>query len=142
MPIAAAVNFAVGWLIYRGVIYRVVDKDLFISLLATFGLSILIQQLMNQGFGADIQTVQSGLGTWFALDGMVTVTQVKVVAVGVALVIGVLLVWFMRRTRMGQAIRATAQNARAARILGINRSTLYYRLRKHGLAERYGLPPE
>ena len=32
--------------------------------------------------------------------------------------------------------------AAAARILGINRSTLYYRLRKHGLAERYGLPPE
>ena len=32
--------------------------------------------------------------------------------------------------------------AAAARALGINRSTLYYRLRKHGLAERYGLPPD
>ena len=32
--------------------------------------------------------------------------------------------------------------AAAARELGINRSTLYYRLRKHGLGDRYGLPPE
>jgi DNA-binding NtrC family response regulator len=37
---------------------------------------------------------------------------------------------------------AKGSKAGAARILGINRSTLYYRLRKHGLAERYGLPPE
>ncbi|MBL4846534.1 MAG: sigma-54-dependent Fis family transcriptional regulator [Planctomycetes bacterium] len=37
---------------------------------------------------------------------------------------------------------AKGSKAAAARILGINRSTLYYRLRKHGLAERYGLPPE
>jgi DNA-binding NtrC family response regulator len=37
---------------------------------------------------------------------------------------------------------ANGSKAAAARALGINRSTLYYRLRKHGLAERYGLPPE
>ena len=37
---------------------------------------------------------------------------------------------------------AKGSKAGAARVLGINRSTLYYRLRKHGLAERYGLPPE
>jgi DNA-binding NtrC family response regulator len=37
---------------------------------------------------------------------------------------------------------AQGSKAAAARALGINRSTLYYRLRKHGLAERYGLPPE
>ncbi|RMG06874.1 MAG: sigma-54-dependent Fis family transcriptional regulator [Planctomycetota bacterium] len=37
---------------------------------------------------------------------------------------------------------AGGSKAAAARALGINRSTLYYRLRKHGLAERYGLPPE
>ena len=125
LPIAAVLLFGLGWLIYRSIVYRVVDKDLFISLLATFGLSILLQQLMNQGFGADVQTVRSGLGTWFVLDGLVTITQIKVVAVGVALTIGAILVWFMKRTRMGLAIRATAQNARAARILGIDTDRVY-----------------
>jgi transcriptional regulator of acetoin/glycerol metabolism len=37
---------------------------------------------------------------------------------------------------------AKGSKAKAARELGINRSTLYYRLRKHGLASRYGLPEE
>ena len=121
IPVAAAILFVIGWATYRLVIFRVVDQDLFTSLLATFGLSILFQQLMNQGFGADVQAVRSGLGTWFALDGMLVVSQTKVVA----LAIGLALVVFMKRSRLGQAIRATAQNARAARILGVDTDRVY-----------------
>src|SRR6185437_8780354 len=62
VPVAAAVLFVFGWALYRLVIFRVVDRDLFISLLATFGLSILIQQLANSIFGSDVQSVDSGLG--------------------------------------------------------------------------------
>ena len=51
VPVAALLLFFVGWALYRTVIFRVVDKDLFISILATFGLSILLQQLANQLFG-------------------------------------------------------------------------------------------
>src|SRR3982751_4878717 len=54
VPLAAALLFATGWLLYRAVIFRVVDKDLFISILATFGLSILLQQLANQELGAGV----------------------------------------------------------------------------------------
>ncbi len=125
IPVAAAILFLVGWATYRIVIFRVVTQDLFTSLLATFGLSILFQQLMNQGFGADVQTVQSGLGTWFALDDMLVISQTKVVALGIALGIGLALVVFMKRSRLGQAIRATAQNARAARILGVDTDRVY-----------------
>ena len=125
IPVAAAILFLVGWATYRIVIFRVVTQDLFTSLLATFGLSILFQQLMNQVFGADVQTVQSGLGTWFALDDMLVISQTKVVALGIALGIGLALVVFMKRSRLGQAIRATSQNARAARILGVDTDRVY-----------------
>ncbi len=125
IPLAAAILFLIGGATYRLVIFRVVDQDLFTSLLATFGLSILFQQLMNQGFGADVQAVRSGLGTWFALDGMLVVSQTKVVALAIALAIGLALVVFMKRSRLGQAIRATAQNARAARILGVDTDRVY-----------------
>ena len=125
IPVAAAILFLVGWATYRIVIFRVVTQDLFTSLLATFGLSILFQQLMNQGFGADVQTVRSGLGTWFALDDMLVISQTKVVALGIALGIGLALVVFMKRARLGQTIRATAQNARAARILGVDTDRVY-----------------
>ena len=125
VPAAMVVLFVVGWLAYRLVIFRIVERDLFISLLATFGLSILLGQLMNLGFGANIETLDAHLGTWFLLGGMVTVAQVKVVALLVTLVIAALIVAFMRRSRLGQAIRATAQNARAARILGVDTGRVY-----------------
>ena len=125
IPAAMIALFFVGWLAYRLVIFRIVERDLFISLLATFGLSILLGQLMNLGFGANIETLDSGLGTWFLLGGTVTVAQVKVVALAVTLLIAGLLVLFMRRSRLGQAIRATAQNARAARILGVDTDRVY-----------------
>lgn len=125
IPAAMIVLFMVGWLAYRLVIFRIVERDLFISLLATFGLSILLGQLMNLGFGANIETLDAHLGTWFLLAGMVTVAQVKVVALLVTLAIAFLIVAFMRRSRLGQAIRATAQNARAARILGVDTDRVY-----------------
>jgi len=125
IPISAAVLFALGWAVYRLVIYRVVDRDIFISLLATFGVAILFAQLSNQVFGADIQTVDTGLGTWNFFDGSVTVAVTKVVAFCLALVLGAVLWFFLKYTRTGQAIRATSQNARAARILGIDTHRVY-----------------
>ena len=125
LPIAFFVLFGIGWLVYRAVVCRVVDKDLFISILATFGVSILLQQLMNQIFTADVRTLESGLGTWFILGNMVTVSQIKVVSFVVAAFFGAVIVLFMKKSRLGQSIRATAQNARAARIMGINTDQVY-----------------
>ena len=125
VPAAAIVLFVLGWAIYRLVIFRVVDRDLFISLLATFGLSILIQQLLNQIFTSDVQSADSGLDTLFLFDGMVTVPQIKLVAFVLTLAIAGCLVVFLKSSRLGQAIRATAQNARAARILGIDTDRVY-----------------
>ncbi len=125
VPLAAAVMFAFGWILYRLVIFRIVDKDLFISILATFGLSILIQQLANEIFGANVQSVQSGLGSFIFADGMVAVGKVKVLALAVAIVVGAALFFFLGKSRLGQAIRATSQNARAARILGIDTDRVY-----------------
>ena len=60
IPVAAAALFILGWALYRLVVFRVVDKDMFISILATFGISIILQQLANELFGADIRTAESG----------------------------------------------------------------------------------
>ena len=52
--VSPAIMYFVGWGMYKLVINKVVDRDLFISILATFGISILAQQLMNFAFGADV----------------------------------------------------------------------------------------
>jgi len=125
VPAAAAILFVVGWLVYRLVIFRIVDRDLFTSILATFGISILLQQLMNQMFGADIRNAEADYGTALLLDGRITVARIKVVAFVIALVVGAVLVMFLKRSRLGQTIRATAQNARAARLMGIDTDRVY-----------------
>ncbi len=125
LPIAAVLLFCFGWLLYRAVIFRIVEKDLFISILATFGLSILLQQLANTLFGADVRTAESGFGTLFLFGGAVTVAVIKLISFAAALLTGTVLVQFLKRSRMGQAIRATAQNARAARVMGVDTQRVY-----------------
>lgn len=125
LPLAAAVMFIIGWGLYRTVIFRVVDQDLFISILATFGLSIVIQQLTNTIFGSDVRSIDTGMGSFYMLGGAVTVAWIKVVAFALALAAGFALWLFLRNARLGQAIRATAQNPRAAHILGIDTDRVY-----------------
>ena len=123
--IAPIILYCLGWALYQLIIKRVVDKDLFTSLLATFGISILLQQLMNQVFGADIRRAPHGFGTWGFFDNLVTIEQVKLLAAISALALGAVMVLFLKKSRLGQAIRATAQNARAARIMGIDTDKVY-----------------
>jgi branched-chain amino acid transport system permease protein len=123
--VAPIILFFVGWVLYRLVVYRVVDRDLFVSLLATFGLSILMQQLMNEIFTGNVQTARSHLGDSQFAGGLISVANIKVLAFLLGFVIAGCLVAFMRYTRMGQAIRATSQNPRAARVLGVDTDRLY-----------------
>ncbi len=127
VPLAAALLYIFGWVLYRILIFRIVDQDLFISILATFGLSILLQQLANAFFGADVRTAESGFGTLAMLGGALTVSRIKLVAFGAAILTGSVLVLFLKNARMGQAIRATAQNARAARVMGVDTDRVYAR---------------
>lgn len=125
IPVAVVVTFFIGVALYRVAISRVVGQDFFISILATFGISILVQQLLNQIFGSDVRTVSYDLGSWFLFNGVVSISIIKFVAFIVALLLGAGLITFMRYSRLGQAIRATSQNARAARILGIDTERVY-----------------
>jgi len=121
----AIVMFAYGWLIYRLIIRRVIQLDLFTSLLATFGLAITMQQVLNLVFGPDVRTLKSGFGRFEMFHGMVDITQIRVIAFAMCLFLAVVLVLFLKKSRMGQAIRATAQDPRAARVLGVNTDLVY-----------------
>ena len=125
IPIAAAAMFVLAFALYRAVIHRIVGRDMFVSILATFGISILLQQLANQLFSADIRTLRSGLPSLSFDNGLISIAGVKIVGFVAALVVGSALFLFLRHTRIGRAIRATAQNARAARVLGIDTDRVY-----------------
>ena len=125
LPVAIVIMFGFGWAAYVLIIKWVIDKDLFISLLSTFGMALVIQQLLNLAFGPEVQVADSGLPVHSILDGQVTVAEIKLVSFGLCCVLAIAVVLFMKRSRMGQAIRATAQDARAAKVMGINTEQVY-----------------
>ena len=123
--IVTGVMFVFGWCIYVVMIRRIIDQDMFVSLLATFGLSLLLQQVMNLIFGPEVQTIDMQLPVYDAFDNMVTIPSSKIISLVMAGIIAVCVVLFMKKSRTGQAIRATAQDARAARVLGIDTDRVY-----------------
>ena len=123
--VSPIIMYCVGWGMYKLVINKVVDKDLFTSILATFGISILAQQLMNFAFGADVVVAQSNFGTTMLFDNMVTIPNAKLFSGAVCVISATILVIYMRKSKLGRAIRATAQNARAAKILGVDTEKVY-----------------
>jgi len=125
LPIVAVLMFLFGWVSYLLIIKRVIDNDMFVSLLATFGLSLFLQQVMNLIYGPEVQTIDSKFPIATMFDSFVTVPMVKVISLVLAGGFAALIVVFMKKSRTGQAIRATAQDARAARVLGINTDRIY-----------------
>lgn len=125
VPLAFIIMWGVGWVVYKLVINRVIERDLFTSLLATFGVAIMTAQILNLLFGSDTQSVQLPYDTLYFAGGIVDVPIAKLLGVCLAGVLAVGIVVFMRYSRMGQAIRATAQDPRAARVLGIDTEKVY-----------------
>ncbi len=125
VPLAFILMFGFGWLVYRLIISRTIDRDLFTSLLATFGLSILLQQLLNIIFGSDVQVAESGFAIRSLFGGLVTVADIKVVSFILAAFLAICIIVFMKKSRMGQAIRATAQDRRAARVMGVDTDKVF-----------------
>ena len=125
VPVAFALLWGVGWVVYRLVIRKVITRDLFTSLLATFGVAIVIQQSLNLAFGPDTQSAHSGLPDWQLAGGFITISATRVLGFVLAVLLALAVILFMKNSRMGQAIRATAQDARAARVLGIDTEKVY-----------------
>lgn len=120
VPVAVAILFAVGYGLQRTLVSRVTGTDMFLTLLVTFGLSILIQQVALQAWSADPRTIGVQFGEQsLTLAGLV-VPKTKLIAFVGAIVLTVGLYAFLKRTRTGRAIRAVSQNAEAAALVGID----------------------
>ena len=89
VPLAAAALYALGWVLFQTVIVHLLGRDMFNSVLATFGIAIVMQQLMARGFGGADRIAESGLGSWFFFDGLVGIAKVKLVVFAACIALGV-----------------------------------------------------
>jgi branched-chain amino acid transport system permease protein len=118
LPISMAALFAVGVLLQRTLVFRVVDAPELSSLLLTFGVSIALVNLAQLGFSSDLRAVEFLTGSFVA--GPIAFSKSRVVAFLVAAAITAGAFLFLKSTRLGKAIRATSQSREVAMVCGIN----------------------
>jgi len=117
---------AIGYVLQRGLLNRIVGADPMAPLLVTFGLSILIQNALLQAFSGDTRKLQGGaIETSSMSIGGTSVGHypilVFVVAVGV--------IWGLQtlfyKTRLGYVLRATSDDAQTVRLMGVDNRHVY-----------------
>jgi branched-chain amino acid transport system permease protein len=125
LPITAAALFVLGYAVQRGILNLIVRAPMFNTLLLTFGLDVVFTYLAQIFFSADFRTINpSYAGNQLHL-GAVVLPVVRLGAFFGALVLTFGVWLFLLHTRLGRAIRATAQNLVAAHLYGVEPRHLY-----------------
>jgi len=120
------VMFFIGFLVQSALLNRVLGRGTEPSLLVTFGLSIIIQNLMLYFFSANNRRLSTPL-----LLQSITITDtlriplLLLIACLAGVVIILLLNLYLKKTYMGRAIRATSDDLGAAQLMGVNIKTIY-----------------
>jgi branched-chain amino acid transport system permease protein len=117
--ISTPLFFALGVVLYRLAVRRVVNAPPIASLLLLFGVWLCAQNLAYLIWGSEDQSIVTAY-TYTTLDlGGLKIAVTRLVPFGVALLALAVLSWFLRSTDLGKAIRAVSQNATSARLVGI-----------------------
>jgi len=121
LPVAALVGFLLGVICYNGFIKFLLRGPMIAQLLGTFGLMLLLRNLALMIFGSEDRALHHGLLVGKSFDiGMGVILPATKLAAAALSVVAFWGVWMlMHRTKIGNALRATALNAQGARYMGI-----------------------
>lgn len=123
LPFAAAVLYALGYLIQLVVINRVVMKPVLVTLTLTFGLDMILYNFMLVAFTATPRRVALELGSIEV--GGVFMPLDRLLAMVLAFALTGLMYWLMRTSRIGRAIVAVRMDREAAALMGIKVDQIY-----------------
>jgi urea transport system permease protein len=121
LPLAFAVTFAAGVAMERLVIRHLYKRPLE-TLLATFGISIALQQIAKNIFGTQARplTAPAWLDGALSFNDIVSISYIRVAIFLLALLFLGFFLWLMKRTRLGLEVRAVTQNPAMAASMGID----------------------
>ena len=121
IPLAFAVTFGAGVAMERLVIRWLYHRPLE-TLLATFGISIALQQIAKNIFGTQARplTAPGWLDGSLVINDIVSISYIRIAIFVLALLFLMLFLFVMNRTRLGLEVRAVTQNPRMAASMGIN----------------------
>lgn len=124
VPASAAAMFLFGVALQRYLLEHVLRASLLMTLVLTFGLNMVLVNILLELFSADVRAITLPYASEALELGELRLPWTRLAVFAAALLLTLLLHLFMSRTRTGNAIRATAQNPRAAATLGIDASRM------------------
>ncbi len=127
MPLAVVAMALLGYVLQRTLLDRSLRAGPLTPLLTTFGLAIVIQNLLLQIFTADSRSLDAGALTTasWQITNEISIPVFGLVVFGTAVAILGGLQLFLNRTSPGQAMRATAQDPDTAELIGIDARHYY-----------------
>ena len=123
LPIA----FGFGYALQRYVLNGTLGKDPLPSLVVTFGLSIVIQNMLLELFSADPRSIETaGLNTQgLRIGESPSVGVLPLIVLAIALVATAALQWLFARTALGRSFRAVSDDREIAELMGLNAKKVY-----------------
>lgn len=126
IPLVMAVLFAAGYAYQRTLVsWAVARSSLLATLLLTFGVALMLRNIMVLVFSPDIQSITPSYAFSYFRIGALTFDLVRISALGASLTLLLLLALVLNRTGLGRVIRATAQQELGARLCGVNVQHVY-----------------
>jgi branched-chain amino acid transport system permease protein len=128
VPILIAM-YALGYVLQRVMLERSLRAGVLIPLLTTFGLAIVIQNGLLEVFSPDVRSLGGTAGdvttTSWRIGDELSISALGLLILTVAVAVLGALHLFLRRTSFGRAMRAAAQDAETAELVGVNSRSVY-----------------
>ncbi len=125
LPFTALGLFAFGALLYRFVIRRIIDAPMLSQVFTTFGLMILLRGLAQYLWSPDFRSVEHTVVAGKVAFAGLSFGLPQVTAAAGAVVTTGAVWWFLRFTRLGAALEATAADKEAAALMGIDGQKMF-----------------
>lgn len=121
------ITWVLGYVLQRHVLNRTLGQDPLPSLVVTFGLSIVIQNLLLELFSADPRSIDTqGFNTLsWSLGGDLAIGTLPLSILALALTATAGLQWIFGHTAMGRSFRAVSDDREIAELMGLNARKVY-----------------
>jgi branched-chain amino acid transport system permease protein len=122
LPLVVPLMFVVGYVLQRGLLNLTIGGDVLPPLLVTLGLSVIIQNVLQEVFSADTRKLQAG---WietasFSIGNHLAVGWLPVLVFAAAVAVILVLEFLLYRTKLGRAFRSISDDGEIARLYGVH----------------------
>lgn len=126
MVLVVPLMATLGYVIQRFVLNRTLGTDILPPILVTFGLAVVIQNLLLTAFSSDTRRLSAGSVEAASVNLVgLNIGVMPLLTLLAAIVLIAALEWLFSRSRIGRTFRATSDDAETARMMGINTAHVF-----------------